>query len=85
MYVTDAEGKIVQFQYANDDSDEELLYQSKTKLQGQQEQGIMSAKKTHQQLLKAPPGKQMTIDDVEEEDETADLENDKELKQLSLY
>jgi hypothetical protein len=33
MYITDAEGKLVQFQYQKDDSDEELLYQSKTKMQ----------------------------------------------------
>jgi hypothetical protein len=26
MYVTDANGKIVQFQYGKDDSDEELMY-----------------------------------------------------------
>jgi hypothetical protein len=34
MYVTDAEGKIVQFQYGRDDSDEELMYQSTSKLDG---------------------------------------------------
>ena len=35
MYVTDANGKIVQFQYHKDDSDEELMYMSKTKMQVQ--------------------------------------------------
>jgi hypothetical protein len=33
MYVTDADGKIVQFQYYKDDEDEELMYQSKSKMQ----------------------------------------------------
>jgi len=37
MYVTDANGKIVQFQYHKEDSDEELMYQSKSKLQIKQQ------------------------------------------------
>lgn len=32
MYVTDENGKIVQFQYYKDDDDEELMYQSKSKI-----------------------------------------------------
>lgn len=46
MYVTDAQGKIVQFQYGKDDSDEELMYttakQNKFAPSGAA-QGIMSA------------------------------------------
>ena len=33
MYITDADGKIVQFSYQNDDDEEEFMYQSKSKMQ----------------------------------------------------
>jgi hypothetical protein len=38
MYITDADGKIVQFSYQNDDDEEEFMYQSKSKMQVAKEQ-----------------------------------------------
>ncbi len=38
MYITDADGKIVQFSYQNDNDEEEFMYQSKSKMQIAKEQ-----------------------------------------------
>jgi hypothetical protein len=59
MYVTDAQGKIVQFQYGKDDSDDELMYQTQAKItQPGVNLGIMSAQKNQGSVIeRQTPGK----------------------------
>ncbi len=88
MYITDADGKIVQFSYHNDDDEEEFMYQSKSKMQVAKEQntfggsfrggGASPKGKQSNLMIKGggmSPTKTEQLVDYEE-----DIENDKELK-----
>ena len=88
MYITDADGKIVQFSYHNDDDEEEFMYQSKSKMQVAKEQntfggsfgggGASPKGKQSNAMIKGggmSPTKTEQLVDYDE-----DIENDKELK-----
>ena len=75
MYITDANGKIVQFSYHKDDSDDEI-YVSKPP-QKQMPPAEQTTFGGGGSPKKEPAMRLETVED--------DFENDKELKELSLY